>query len=216
MPWRRVETVAATMTENRCFPYVSDRGQIGVKNRGIVSTKNPVGLAGCTETSAEGFSDTPPKPLCVPGGRFVSSGQGAAARRERSRTLCRRIRDRAQKRLWKRLVAALDDKQRERIAKLFDETSENSFAALDALRTVPTQRSSPPIGTPGAGGSEGGRVIGSACTPAPLLPVSGITAGTIWSGLKCADANNYKVIAISDILLNHRLRDIRVTINMQS
>src|SRR5476651_1857137 len=45
-----------------------------------------------------------------------------------------RIRDRAQKRLWKRLVAALDDKQRERIAKLFDETSENSFAALDALR----------------------------------------------------------------------------------
>jgi hypothetical protein len=32
-----------------------------------------------------------------------------------------RIRDRAQKRLWKRLVAALDEKQRERIAKLFDE-----------------------------------------------------------------------------------------------
>jgi len=32
-----------------------------------------------------------------------------------------RIRDRAQKRLWKRLVAALGDKQRERIAKLFDE-----------------------------------------------------------------------------------------------
>jgi hypothetical protein len=53
-----------------------------------------------------------------------------------------RIRDRAQKRLWKRLVAALDEKQRERIAKLFDETSEISFATLDALRTVPTQRSS--------------------------------------------------------------------------
>src|ERR1700712_5105199 len=53
-----------------------------------------------------------------------------------------RIRDRAQKRLWKRLVAALDDKQRERIAKLFDEGSESGFAALDALRTVPTQRSS--------------------------------------------------------------------------
>jgi hypothetical protein len=52
-----------------------------------------------------------------------------------------RIRDRAQKRLWQRLVAALDDKQRERITKLFDETSENSFAALGALRTVPTQRS---------------------------------------------------------------------------
>jgi TnpA family transposase len=53
-----------------------------------------------------------------------------------------RIRDRAQKRLWKRLVAALDDKQRERIAKLFDEGNESGFAALDALRTVPTQRSS--------------------------------------------------------------------------
>jgi hypothetical protein len=52
-----------------------------------------------------------------------------------------RIRDRAQKHLWKRLVAALDDKQRERIAKLFDGDSETSFAALDALRTVPTQRS---------------------------------------------------------------------------
>jgi hypothetical protein len=53
-----------------------------------------------------------------------------------------RGRDRAQKRLWKRLVAALDEKQRERIAKLFDEGSESGFAALDALRTVPTQRSS--------------------------------------------------------------------------
>jgi hypothetical protein len=53
-----------------------------------------------------------------------------------------RIRDRAQKRLWKRLVAALDNKQRERIAKLFDKGNESDFAALDALRTVPTQRSS--------------------------------------------------------------------------
>jgi len=35
-----------------------------------------------------------------------------------------RIRDRAQKRLWKRLVAALGEKQRERIAKLFDENSD--------------------------------------------------------------------------------------------
>jgi len=52
-----------------------------------------------------------------------------------------RIRDRAQKRLWKRLVAALGEKQRERIAKLFDENSDASFVALDALRTVPTQRS---------------------------------------------------------------------------
>ena len=53
-----------------------------------------------------------------------------------------RIRDRAQTRLWKRLVAALDEKQRERIAKLFDEDGKTSFAALDALRTVPTHRSS--------------------------------------------------------------------------
>jgi len=53
-----------------------------------------------------------------------------------------RIRDRAQKRLWKRLVAALGEKQRERIAKLFDENSDASFVALDALRTAPTQRSS--------------------------------------------------------------------------
>ena len=53
-----------------------------------------------------------------------------------------RIRDRAQKRLWKRLVAALDEKQRARITALFDETNATSFAALDALRTVPTQRTS--------------------------------------------------------------------------
>src|SRR5487761_64036 len=53
-----------------------------------------------------------------------------------------RIRDRAQKRLWKRLVAALDEKQRARITALFDETNAASFAALDALRTVPTQRTS--------------------------------------------------------------------------
>jgi TnpA family transposase len=53
-----------------------------------------------------------------------------------------RIRDRSQKRLWQRLVSALDEKQRARIAALFDETNEASFAALDALRTVPRQRSS--------------------------------------------------------------------------
>lgn len=53
-----------------------------------------------------------------------------------------RIRDRAQKRLWKRLVAALSEEQSERIANLFDKTDEISFAALDALRSVPTQRSS--------------------------------------------------------------------------
>ena len=53
-----------------------------------------------------------------------------------------RIRDRAQKRLWHRLVAALDEAQRARISALFDETNEASFTALDALRTVPRQRSS--------------------------------------------------------------------------
>ncbi len=53
-----------------------------------------------------------------------------------------RIRDRAHKRLWTRLVAALDEQQRTRIAALFDETSEANLAALDELRTVPTQRSS--------------------------------------------------------------------------
>ena len=53
-----------------------------------------------------------------------------------------RIRDRAQKRLWTRLVAALDEQQRARIAALFDETSAASLTALDGLRTVPTQRSS--------------------------------------------------------------------------
>jgi len=53
-----------------------------------------------------------------------------------------RIRDRAQKRLWQRLVSALDEKQRARIAALFNETSQADFAALDALRTVPRQRTS--------------------------------------------------------------------------
>lgn len=53
-----------------------------------------------------------------------------------------RIRDRAHKRLWNRLVAALDKQQRARIAALFDDTNAASFAALDALRTVPAQRTS--------------------------------------------------------------------------
>jgi len=53
-----------------------------------------------------------------------------------------RIRDRAQKRLWQRLVSALDEKQRARIVALFNETSQADFAALDALRTVPRQRTS--------------------------------------------------------------------------
>jgi len=52
-----------------------------------------------------------------------------------------RIRDRAQKRLWKRLVAALSNKQQDDILQLFRETGNSAFAALDHLRTLPAQRS---------------------------------------------------------------------------
>jgi TnpA family transposase len=51
-----------------------------------------------------------------------------------------RIRDRAQTRLWRRLVAGLSADQRERITQLFDAEDTSAFAALDALRTVPTKR----------------------------------------------------------------------------
>jgi TnpA family transposase len=51
-----------------------------------------------------------------------------------------RIRDRAQNRLWRRLVAGLRDGQRARISALFDETDPAAFAALDALRTEPSRR----------------------------------------------------------------------------
>ena len=50
------------------------------------------------------------------------------------------IRDRARTRLWKHLVAGLSDDQRSRIARLFDEGDTSAFAALDALRTVPSKR----------------------------------------------------------------------------
>jgi len=46
-----------------------------VENGPISCAENPVGLAECTETSAEGFSDRPSRGLCVPGGQFVTSGQ---------------------------------------------------------------------------------------------------------------------------------------------
>ena len=51
-----------------------------------------------------------------------------------------RIRDRARTRLWRHLVASLSDDQRVRIAGLFDAGGASPFAALDALRTVPTKR----------------------------------------------------------------------------
>ena len=50
------------------------------------------------------------------------------------------IRDRAKTRLWRRLVASLNDAQRARIVQLFDNGGTSAFAALDALRTVPTKR----------------------------------------------------------------------------
>lgn len=51
-----------------------------------------------------------------------------------------RIRERAQARLWRRLVAGLNADQRNRIAQLFDAADTSAFSALDALRTVPTRR----------------------------------------------------------------------------
>lgn len=51
-----------------------------------------------------------------------------------------RIRDRARTKLWRHLVASLSDDQRARIAALFDDGDTSTFAALDALRTVPSKR----------------------------------------------------------------------------
>src|SRR3546814_20539973 len=48
--------------------------------------------------------------------------------------------DRARTRLWRHLVASLSDDQRARIAALFDDGDTSTFAALDALRTVPSKR----------------------------------------------------------------------------
>jgi TnpA family transposase len=50
------------------------------------------------------------------------------------------VRDRARTRLWHRLVASLTDDQRVRIGRLFDDGDSSAFAALDALRTIPTKR----------------------------------------------------------------------------
>jgi hypothetical protein len=64
------------MTENRCFPHTPNRDRIGLQNRGIARTENPVGFGGYTETSDDRFSDTPEKSLCVPGGVFRSGRIG--------------------------------------------------------------------------------------------------------------------------------------------
>src|SRR3546814_20377538 len=48
--------------------------------------------------------------------------------------------DRARTRLWRHLVASLSDDQRARITALFDDGDTSTFAALDALRTVPSKR----------------------------------------------------------------------------
>ena len=62
-----------------CFPHTPDRLQTEPGIRVLHYTNNPVGLAGCTETHANRFSDRLPEALCVPGGRFVSSGHARAA-----------------------------------------------------------------------------------------------------------------------------------------
>src|SRR3546814_11689824 len=51
-----------------------------------------------------------------------------------------RSRVRARTKLWRHLVASLSDDQRARIAALFDDGDTSTFAALDALRTVPSKR----------------------------------------------------------------------------
>jgi len=57
-----------------------------------------------------------------------------------------RIRDRAQQRLYNRLVAALDPEQRARIVGLFDDADSEAFATVDALRTIPRRRTSTEFG----------------------------------------------------------------------
>jgi DNA invertase Pin-like site-specific DNA recombinase len=63
------------ITENTCFPCSPARTRIDCQNPALASTKIPVGLAECAETSIERFSDTAAHGLCVPEGQLVSSGQ---------------------------------------------------------------------------------------------------------------------------------------------
>ncbi|KZL18396.1 Tn3 transposase DDE domain protein [Pseudovibrio axinellae] len=53
-----------------------------------------------------------------------------------------RVRERAQTRLWHRLIAGLTDEQRQPIAALFHESDPAAFAALDSLRTASKKRAS--------------------------------------------------------------------------
>ncbi len=52
-----------------------------------------------------------------------------------------RVRDRAQRRLWRKLIEGLSTEQRRRIDAMFTENDPVTFSALEALRTVPTRRS---------------------------------------------------------------------------
>lgn len=52
-----------------------------------------------------------------------------------------RVRDRAQRRLWRKLIEGLSAEQRRRIDLMFTDNDPDTFSALEALRTVPTRRS---------------------------------------------------------------------------
>lgn len=57
-----------------------------------------------------------------------------------------RIRDRAQQRLYGRLVTALSSEQRTRIASLFNTSNPDAFTTVDALRTIPRRRTTTEFG----------------------------------------------------------------------
>jgi len=52
-----------------------------------------------------------------------------------------RVRDQAQRRLWRKLIEGLSAEQRRRIDAMFTDNDPATFSALEALRTVPTRRS---------------------------------------------------------------------------
>ena len=52
-----------------------------------------------------------------------------------------RVRDRAQRRLWRKLIEGLSADQRRRIDAMFTDEDPAAFSALETLRTVPTRRS---------------------------------------------------------------------------
>jgi hypothetical protein len=67
MPRSLFETSTANVTENRCFSYILDRSRIG--------QKNPVGLPGYTETSADRFPTPLQNPYAYQEGCSVSSAK---------------------------------------------------------------------------------------------------------------------------------------------